>query len=196
MSEILVFHVRLELEGVSPAVWRRLELRAAGTFWHLHCAIQDAMPWEDRHLHEFRFPQGDAVTSIGMPDLDCYEQETVLAGWDTRLVDWFVAPPAACSYVYDFGDDWVHTVTLEARRPAERGGRYPRCTAGERRCPPEDVGGPGGYSDFLEAMADRRHPEHKTFRRWIGVAWDAGDFRPEAVRFSRPSARLRYAGLG
>jgi len=53
-KEILVFHVRLA--EITPAIWRRLEIRAEGTFWHLHCAIQDAMPWEDRHLHEFRFP--------------------------------------------------------------------------------------------------------------------------------------------
>lgn len=194
MRGILVVHVRLE--EVFPVVWRRLEIRAGGTFWHLHCAIQDAMPWEDRHLHEFRFPQGDAVTSIGLPHLDCPENETVLAGWETLLTDWFAAPPARCSYIYDFGDDWVHTVTLEAHRPAERGGRYPRCTAGERSCPPEDVGGPRGYAEFLKAMANRRHPEHVSFRRWIGRAWDPAEFRPEAVRFSRPSARLRQAGLG
>lgn len=65
MKEIFVFHVRLA--EISPPIWRRIEIRAEGTFWHLHCAIQDAMPWDDTHLHEFRFAAGDEETRIGIP---------------------------------------------------------------------------------------------------------------------------------
>jgi Plasmid pRiA4b ORF-3-like protein len=194
MKEIFVFHVHLA--EITPLIWRRLEIRAEGTFWHLHCAIQDALPWEDRHLHEFRFPAGDAETLIGFPDVDEFEEDRmILASWETPLKDWFVAVPSRCLYVYDFGDEWIHTVTLESRRPAERGGRYPRCTAGERRCPPEDVGGPHGYSQFLEAMSTPRHSEHRSWKRWVGGPWDPERFRPEAVLFSRPGVRLRQAGL-
>ena len=42
---------------------------------------------------------------------------------------------------------------------------YPRCTAGERACPPEDV---GGYEEFLEAIADPDHERHDEFTKWIG----------------------------
>jgi hypothetical protein len=73
VKEILVLHVRLV--EIAPAIWRRLEIRAEGTFWHLHCAIQDAMPWEDRHLHEFRFPTGDTETRIGIPGFDEFEED-------------------------------------------------------------------------------------------------------------------------
>lgn len=195
MKEILVIHV--QLAEIVPAIWRRLEIRAEGTFWHLHCAIQDAMGWQDMHLHEFQFPAGDEATRIGITGFDEFEEdERLLASWETSLSDWFVAAPARCLYVYDFGDHWVHTVTLESRRPAETRGRYPRCTAGERRCPPEDVGGPWGYAEFLEAMSNPRHSEHQSYREWVGGSWDAESFRPENVVFSRPSARLRRAGLG
>lgn len=191
-KEVLTFHVRLA--EIAPAIWRRFEIRAEGTFWHLHCAIQDSMPWKDYHLHEFRFPAGDRKTRIGITGFDEGEEE-LLASWETPLKDWFVAPPDQCNYVYDFGDHWEHTVTLESREPAEKGKRYPGCLAGERRCPPEDVGGPYGYSEFLHAMADRRHSEHRTFRQWIGGPWDPESFRFEDVVFSQPSARLRRAGL-
>ena len=32
-------------------------------------------------------------------------------------------------YLYDFGDDWQHTVEFEDIEPAD-GGKYPRCIAG------------------------------------------------------------------
>lgn len=195
MKEIFTFHI--QIAEISPAIWRRLEIRAEGTFWHLHCAIQDAMPWEDRHLHEFCFPAGDEETRIGMPDCDEFEEDRgVLASWETSLKEWFVVVPAQCLYVYDFGDDWLHTVILESRRPAQSGERFPRCTGGERKCPPEDVGGPHGYSEFLEALSDRRHSEHQTYRQWIGGSWDPEDFRPEEIVFKKPGIRLRQAGLG
>jgi len=193
MGNCYIFHV--QLEDIAPAIWRRLEIRGDKTFWDLHCAIQDAMPWDDRHLHEFQFPTGDQEARIGIPDLD-YDDRDVLASWETRLAGWFLAVPGRCSYLYDFGDGWRHTITLEAIAPAEKGGRYPRCTAGERSGPPEDVGGPHGYQQFLEALADSSHPDHTMYREWIGRPWVPELFRPEQVRFSRPSARLRYAGLG
>jgi hypothetical protein len=45
---------------------------------------------------------------------------------------------------------------------------YPCCIAGERRCPPEDVGGIGGYTDYLEATADPNHEEHEQVMMWRG----------------------------
>jgi pRiA4b ORF-3-like protein len=195
MKEIFTFHV--QLAEIYPAVWRRLEIRAEGTFWDLHCAIQDAMPWEDKHLHEFRFPTGDQETVIGLDAGDSFVGDTpVLPSWATRLRDWFVTVPAQCLYEYDFGDEWAHALVLESRRAAEPGVRYPRCTAGERRCPPEDVGGPHGYHEFLQAISDRRHSEHRSYLEWIGGPWDPEDFRLERIVFSNPKSRLRMAGLG
>jgi hypothetical protein len=195
MGKILVFHV--QLAGVTPVVWRRLAVRAEKSFWHLHCAIQDAMPWDDTHLHEFRFPSGDEWTRIGIPDDAGFDDERrILASWGTALTDWFIGIASQCSYLYDFGDGWVHKVVLEAHLPAEPRGRYPRCLAGEQRCPPEDVGGPGGYARFLAALANRFDSEHESYRQWIGGPWDPGHFRLDDVVFSKPSERLRRAGLG
>lgn len=43
---------------------------------------------------------------------------------------------------------------------------YPRVVDGALACPPEDVGGVGGYYEFLAARADRGHPRHKELREW------------------------------
>jgi hypothetical protein len=45
---------------------------------------------------------------------------------------------------------------------------YPWCSAGARSYPPEDVGGPLGYADFLEAWEGADHEEHKAMRQWVG----------------------------
>ena len=79
-------------------------------------------------------------------------------------------------YVYDFGDDWQHTVKLEAIGAPEPEVVYPRLLSAEGRCPPEDVGGPWGYAEYLEAMADPNHERHAEMVEWCGP-----DFDPNAV---------------
>lgn len=80
------------------------------------------------------------------------------------------------TYRYDFGDDWDHLITVEKILAPEPGVRYPRCVAGRRACPPEDVGGPWGYQEFLAAMADPAHDDHQHYRDWIGGTYDAAEF--------------------
>lgn len=43
-------------------------------------------------------------------------------------------------------------------------------------CPPEDVGGLGGYFEFLEAMTDPQHEEHESVMVWWGEAFDPRAF--------------------
>ncbi|PYV10218.1 MAG: hypothetical protein DMG23_08420 [Acidobacteria bacterium] len=59
--------------------------------------------------------------------------------------------------------------------------RSPVCLAGARACPPEDVGGIGGYEDFLQAIGDPHHPENKEFLEWIGGEFDARSFDVDEV---------------
>jgi hypothetical protein len=48
-----LFQFRLSLEGIQPAVWRRVQVPADFTLAQLHRVIQAAMGWLDYHLHEF-----------------------------------------------------------------------------------------------------------------------------------------------
>ena len=89
------------------------------------------------------------------------------------------------NYEYDFGDCWEHEVLFEGCLRAERGARYPLCIAGERACPPEDVGGISRYEEYLEAMADPEHEEHESFMRW------RGPFDPEAFDAGMATKRMR-----
>ena len=46
---------RTSLDGTDPEVWRRIAVPGAYTFWDLHVAVQDAMGWNDSHLHRKPF---------------------------------------------------------------------------------------------------------------------------------------------
>ena len=48
------------------------------------------------------------------------------------------------------------------------GSAYPHFVDARGRCPPEDVGGPWGYADYLEAMSDPTHKRHAEFMSWLG----------------------------
>jgi hypothetical protein len=85
-------------------------------------------------------------------------------------------------YEYDFGDGWEHEVRVEKLLPPQQEGRFrPLCLTGKRACPPEDVGGSGGYEDFLEAIRDPKHENHDEMVEWIGGDWDPEAFDLEVV---------------
>jgi hypothetical protein len=70
---------------------------------------------------------------------------------------------------------------------------YPRCVGGARRCPPEDCGGVHGDAEFLQIIADRRHPEHKATLQWAGGGYDPDAFNPNAIVFDNPRKRWKKA---
>ena len=59
-------------------------------------------------------------------------------------------------YVYDFGDNWRHNLVIEDVRDGERDVDYPVFVEGERRGPPEDVGGVTDFMELLEAGPEPR----------------------------------------
>jgi hypothetical protein len=186
---------RIELLGIEPAIWRRIEVPARYTFWDLHVAIQDAMGWRDSHLHAFRLPDrvGAEEVWIGIPDPEPFEGDPdILPGWALPVTLVF-RPGDSIEYEYDFGDGWMHEVRSESAGLAEPGAKYPRCTGGERACPPEDSGGPPGYADLLDALRDTAHPEHSAMRRWAGRNFDPERFDPAKVKFQDPLKRWREA---
>jgi hypothetical protein len=48
-------------------------------------------------------------------------------------------------------------------------------------CPPEDVGGLGGYYSILEAGKDPQHPDHYQYRGMFGAELDPDAFDVDEV---------------
>jgi hypothetical protein len=141
------------------------------------------MAWEDYHLHEFTSKR--RVYSVPDPDDDPYERKVI----DERRVRLSEVVPQVGTrfqYHYDFGDNWQHGLLLESILMSDPSIQYPVCVAGARNCPPEDCGGPFGYTDFLEATRDPQHEEHERLLEWIG-----GHFDSELFDLSRANEALR-----
>jgi hypothetical protein len=66
----------------------------------------------------------------------------------------------------------------------------PLCLSGENACPPEDVGGSWGYPDFVKAITNPRHPEHREMLDWCGGAFDPTAFDIDAVNVRLRRMRL------
>ncbi|BAM86881.1 conserved hypothetical protein [Bradyrhizobium oligotrophicum S58] len=49
------------------------------------------------------------------------------------------------------------------------------------RCPPEDVGGPPGYAEYLDAIGDSSHPEHEHMRLWGPEPFDPNTIDRKAL---------------
>lgn len=102
----------------------------------------------------------------------------VLDDEDYTLGSLDLQPCGKLHYEYDFGDAWEHDIELEKVLP-HVADALPRCTDGERACPPDDCGGPPGYERFCEVARNREHPEYRELiLNWYGCAFDAEVFDP------------------
>ncbi len=193
------YQFRVSLNGIEPAIWRRIEVPGSYSFWDLHVAIQDSMGWLDYHLHAFRVrnPATGKVDEIGIPDDDAFEDDPqCLPGWEVPLSRYFRDPGDRVDYEYDFGDGWEHEVILENIHDRVSGRKYPRCLAGARACPPEDCGGVPGYEELLKKIRKPTDEEYEGIKQWLGRAFDPEAFDPKKVRFNSPKKRLQITLAG
>ena len=58
-------------------------------------------------------------------------------------------------YTYDFGDDWVHDITIEKVIETDIKLVNPVCIKAKMAELPEDCGGTYGYEELLEILADK-----------------------------------------
>ena len=158
--------LKVTLRGVSkPPVWRRLLVPADMRLDRLHEVIQTSLGWTDTHLHVFSTAAGD----YGVPEPELgFRNER-----NARLAQFLKQQGDRINYAYDFGDGWEHDIVLEKRIVPDPGAQLPACVAGKGACPPEDCGGPWGYSDLKETLANPRHEDHDDMLEWLGL--DSGE---------------------
>jgi hypothetical protein len=155
-TQVKTARLRVALRDVEPAVARVIDVPASATLPELHDLLQAAIGWTDSHLHQFVTPQATYGMEIPGEEVWPEDQRDETGALLTDLGSEF-------EYLYDFGDDWTHHV--EVLGP---GGSTPGCVDGHGACPPEDCGGPGGYAELLNVLADPTHPEHERMRSWVG----------------------------
>ncbi|MCX7419629.1 MAG: plasmid pRiA4b ORF-3 family protein [Planctomycetia bacterium] len=175
-----LYQFKIMLLGAKPPIWRRIQVKDC-TLDKFHEHIQTAMGWTNSHLHQYEI-NGERY---GDPELldDGFEEFPGVDSTKTNLSQ--ILPKTdkkfTFKYEYDFGDGWEHEVLFEGSPAVDPKVKYPLCLEGERACPPEDCGGVWGYVDFLEAIRNKKHEQHKDMLEWIGGQFDPEDFEPRAA---------------
>lgn len=133
--------------------------------------IQKAFGWADCHMHDFNIfnETGDFLVKVVSDYDDVIElhQNSNMVFESEVLISDYIKNGYRISYVYDFGDNWNHEITIENIITDYNKG-YPTCIGGVGDAPPEDVGGVPGYEEFLEIMKNPQHPEYENTKRWAG----------------------------
>lgn len=183
MNEPIVT-LRIELIGVEPTPWREVDVPMSSTLLMTHKIIQAAMGWQDCHMFEFRVGE----KSYGVPDPDYDHSGNPNRLFNAKGLTLRMLSDRSISeffYTYDFGDNWRHQLHITNPREGDPAVDYPRLVQGAGACPPEDVGGVIGYSDFIEAMDSPRHPSHCEVIDWYGSRFD-----PEKIDWTSIEIRM------
>jgi hypothetical protein len=187
-AEYVVLDV--ELEGLEPPVYRRLRIPGTMTLHDLHEVLQVSFGWENRHLHTFY------VAGVEYTDLEMWMPDYAVGPKPQNekllLVEDLSDLCHELLYVYDYGDDWRHHITVSAVLPAsevpEEEQESVICLEGWGAGPPEDCGGLPGYAELVEAVetpSKNRDEEQKDLLFW------ADDWRPDAFSPQELNQRLQ-----
>jgi hypothetical protein len=170
------YQLKVSLVGGQPLIWRRLCVPGNANLGWLHAVLQVAMGWTNSHLHHF------ITQEARYSDLR-YVEEMSIGGTPDRdeakakLMQIAPVKGARFGYEYDFGDSWEHEILVEKILPPNAAAVTTAvCMDGARACPPEDCGGIWGYMNLLKALKNRKHPDHKQMKEWIGGTFDANHF--------------------
>jgi len=160
LADVMIFHVRVDLKGSKPRIWRRLELRSDLTLDVVHRVLQAAFSWTDTHL--WRFSLGGEPFSRAGQEFLCpwdveeeeFEDDGALPASDVRLDETMQDAGDTLHYVYDYGDSWELTLGVEA--VSADGADKPSAVvvAGRRAAPPEDCGGVTDGAALAELLGD------------------------------------------
>lgn len=172
-----VYQIKVTLEGVRPAVWRRLLVPSSISLETFHDVLQIAIGWTDSHLHQFE-ARGQFYGVLD-PELE-FDAPTKDEA-RVRLDDILKKEKDSMRYEYDFGDSWNHKIVLEKVLAPAGGVVVPSCIGGARACPPEDCGGIWGYAEFLKVIRNPSHAEHDEMLEWAGGSFDAEHFDAREV---------------
>jgi hypothetical protein len=130
-------------------IWRRIALRGEDTLDDLHNMIFDAFDRYDEHLYSFYFPKTPpkGTSRAWIHDAKEYTHSYTLEDGPfgsnaenaakTKIGLLGLKKDQKFYYLFDFGDEWWHEITVEATDvPAEKG-KYPRVLEKKGKSPPQ-----------------------------------------------------------
>ncbi len=166
-----IYQIKLSLKDVEPIVWRRFQVPGSYSLNKLHKVIQVLMDWSEYHIYEFKVDD----MAYGIPDDECYYNLKDARRYKLNKV---LIEGRNILYTYDFGDNWESILEIEKAEMSDLELKHPLCLAGKQAAPPEDTGGPWGYTDLLKLLGTplSEDENEKELRAWVGEDFDPGYF--------------------
>ena len=186
MVQVENYQLKIKLMLDGHDIWRRILIPSRCTFKQLHRVIQEIFGWFDYHLHEFTVLDETYVPEEYTP-LYAWPIKIRIVDEETSEVEDYLEPDKyevryenrtclkeifgdaeRCLYTYDFGDNWEHEILLE-KVIRDSHNRFPALLESEGERPPEDVGGSGGYEEYLSIISDPESPEYEFMAEWSEI---------------------------
>ena len=180
---IEAYQLRIQLQLEDEEVYRTILIPSRSSFACLHNTIEKVYDWFNYHLHEFSVLNNDCL--LNNPDYvpikdkqyilvnddliesDSYfdvDKNKLLIESNTRLKDIFPHHKQLL-YLYDFGDYWKHTITLEKVITDNHASR-PQLLDRKGKRPPVDVGGLAGYEEYLKVISNPDDEDYESMLTW------------------------------
>ena len=166
------YEIKVSIKNTHPPVWRRLQIPAGITFHELNAIIQLAFDWGGYHAYNFEVGailQGNGIF-IELPDLDEVWEDFEIKDSRKEKIDKYFEKYKKIKYTYDFGDDWEHDIAVEKIVETDKKLVNPICIKAKMADLPEDCGGPWGYEELLEILADKGNERYDDMKNWIDNA--------------------------
>lgn len=187
-----IMQLLITLEGTEPKVWRRIYVPADYSCAQLHMAIQGAFGWTNCHLFQFSENSYMNTTYIGIPYNEAAIDGIKILDARRKFVRNILKKKGSSYYyIYDFGDHWLHKLVLEST--IAKSIYAPYCIEGENACPPEDVGGIGGYVEMVQAYRDGDNKEIIDYDLWLGLV-EGETWRADFCSIREVNQRLALLG--
>ncbi|MCX6285245.1 MAG: plasmid pRiA4b ORF-3 family protein [Bacteroidetes bacterium] len=175
-----MYQLRITIDGITPPIWRTVQVSENYTLYKLHHIIQKIFGWENSHIWCFRAKGEDA------PITNPWLWGEGTTRWDktVKLKTFLKKEGDSILYEYDMGDSWKHTVILETANDEKI--KKPLCIAGKRAGPHEDCGGIGGFNELINHLL---HPEKDGYLELL--EWLGDDYDPEAFDIANINRNLK-----
>lgn len=171
--------LKITLQHSEPKITRTVIIPEDFSFHQLHTVIQCVMNWNNAHLYQFNTGAAFRSDTIALEDEEDEEDDfgfsfdsfKKINSEETKVSDYFNNNLKKMLYIYDFGDDWRHIISVQ-KKPNEDV-LFPRCVKGENAAPMEDCGGIWRHENLLEiSHKKRKSSEEKEMLEWYGIPTD------------------------
>lgn len=164
-SDVAIVIIKLELESECTRV---LSMPVRYSVYDFHIALQRLFLWKDYHLHKFcAYDQYENNLIMDDLEFDSEKEEEL----ERRMtVSDLLEKAEKLTYYYDFGDGWETTIKL-VRIDKDVTDIMPECIAAVGDAPPEDVGGPYGFTKLQQIISDPKHEEYAETMEWLRGMW-------------------------